>query len=181
MIYDNKCISFFLFLSIVIAISISLSIPQIQISVEKYWHQNAYKMNGADLKIEMKYPIEEFDEKIEDLKKDTKIDKSKVYNTTIKKDNKEVYGDLIVGDYLIKENEAILSKNLSNALNAIEGSYIYLGDKKYTVAEIEQMPTGVGEQAEEMGYIKVSDIGNNSQKPYSELLFINSSNYKNYK
>ena len=41
------------------------------------------------------------------------------------------------------------------------------------------MPTGVGEQAEEMGYIKVSDIGNNSQKPYSELLFINSSNYKN--
>ena len=71
MIYDNKCISFFLFLSIVIAISISLSIPQIQISVEKHWHQNAYKMNGADLKIEMKYPIEEFDEKIEDLKKDT--------------------------------------------------------------------------------------------------------------
>ena len=179
LIYDNKCISFFLFLSIVIAISISLSIPQIQISVEKHWHQNAYKMNGADLKIEMKYPIEEFDEKIEDLKKDTKIDKSKVYNTTIKKDNKEVYGDLIVGDYLIKENEAIVSKNLSNALNAIEGSYIYLGDKKYTVAEIEQMPTGVGEQAEEMGYIKVSDIGNNSQKPYSELLFINSSNYKN--
>lgn len=59
----------FLFLSVVIAISISLSIPQVQISIENYWNQNAYKINGADLKIETKYPLKEFDEKIEDLKK----------------------------------------------------------------------------------------------------------------
>lgn len=181
MIHDNKCIGFFLFLSVVIAISISLSIPQVQISIENYWNQNAYKINGADLKIETKYPLKEFDEKIEDLKKDTKIEKSKVYNATIKNGGKEVYGDLIVGDYSTKKNEAILSKNLAVSLNATEGSYISLGDKKYKIVEIEQMPTGVGKQAEEMGYIKVSSFENSMQKPYSELLFINSNNYKNIK
>lgn len=176
-ILSNKTIALLLFISIAISISISLSIPQISINIENYWDKKAYSINGAKLMIEMTYPLEAFDKKIDELEENIEIRESETFNTTINANGKEVYGNLIVGEYCTNKNEAILSANLSEILKVTKGDNVYIEGEKYKIVKIEQLPAGVGKQAEEMGYIKVANFDSGEQEVYSRLLFIDQKDY----
>lgn len=171
-ILTNKMIALLLFISVSISVGISLAIPQISINIEDYWSEKAYSINGAELMIEANYPSEEFDKKIEELKKITEIRKSETFNTTIRANGKEVYANLIVGEYDVTGNEAILSSNLCKTLKVKKGDNICIEDKEYTIIKIEKLPEGVGKQAKEMGYIKVAQFDTGIRRVDSQLFLV---------
>lgn len=176
MLRNNKVVNIFMVISVMVAVSISLAIPQIETGLDEYWSGNAAVVNGADLKVEASYSSDEFDKKMEELRKSMNITEASVSNSTISKGNKELYADLLAGDFDLDSKQAIISNNLATLLNISEGDSIKVGTGEYIIKGIEKFASGVNKQAEEMGYIKIAADQDENTHSFCRLYFINGSN-----
>lgn len=177
----NYIIHIFLMVSIIISASLSLAIPQIISSTESYLLSKSYEINGADLKIEASFENVKFKNKIEEIKKNYKIKSSSVYNSSIKNGKNEVYSDLLIGDYKLEDNQAVIYNELASKLEIKTGDTISISNHKYKVSKIEKTPIGVGKQSETMGYVKVNSFKDIKADPYSKIYFINGNNINDIK
>ena len=176
MLRNNKVVNIFMVISVMVAVSISLAIPQIETGLDEYWSGNAAVVNGADLKVEASYSSDEFDKKMKELRKSMNVTEASVSNSTISKGNKEIYADLLAGDFELDSKQAIISNNLATLLNVSEGDSIKVGTGEYIIKGIEKFASGVNKQAEEMGYIKIAASQDENTHAFCRLYFINGSN-----
>lgn len=172
----NNIVIFFVIISIILSVSISLAIPQVNCTLNKTWKSQAYKQNGADLKVEMGFNSKKFNEKIKNIKEIKDKKELLEFSATAKKSKKQTFSDVILGDYNLSSNEIILSNNVAKILKASIGDTIEVFDSKYKIKDIEEKTEAVGAQGEEMGYVKVSKAHIDKSKAYGKIVLIKSNN-----
>lgn len=173
-IKKNKISGFFVVISIALAVSISLAIPQVNHNLDAEWKKQAREQNGADLKVEMSFDSTRFDET---LKKINGIDeKEEIFEfaSSVKKGTKQTFSDVLLGNYDLDSDEVIISNNVAKVLNVSAKDYIKIFGKTYKIKYVEDKVKGVGQQGQQMGYVKVSKLDIDKSKAYSKLMLINS-------
>lgn len=176
----NKWLYLFTSLSIFITVIISLIVPQISRGNELYMENNIRKMNGGDLKINMKYSSKAFNDELDKIKQEGYTVKREIVNNGFykSKDGKKTIANVIYGENSLKDDEIIIYNSLSETLNVKVGDEINLdapkvGKKTFKVKDIEPMPYGVTNDGEILGYGKVAyDVEKYSSKEDSSLILI---------
>ena len=173
---ENKIIGCFVIISIIISVSISLAIPQINYGLDKNWKAQAYEQNGADIKVEMNFDSIKFNETLEKLDEIENIEEIFEFAGSIEKENKQTFSDILLGEYNLNSDEIILSNNVAKVLNVSVGDNVEVFGEKYKVKDIESKVKAVGQQGEQMGYVKVSGVNFDTTKAYGKLILINANN-----
>lgn len=170
-IYNKKksreCIYIYIMIaiSLLISVSVSIAIPQINHSVKDNIDKNAKLRNGSDIKICADVINDALLEKIDELDKSGLINELHTYNvmsSSIKRNGYNVFTTLMEGDYNLGDHEIIISSYTADTLKINTGDVINLSGEEYKVVSIDEQPSGVTEQAEQMGYCKVCNPKINS-------------------
>lgn len=163
----EKILFLFTAMSILLATTISILIPCINIENERFIERNIEKVNDGDLSIELKGPqSDEFYKLLEErTDKGDIIRESKISNCYYKKDSNNIIGNISIGDYNLEGDEIILQRRLADTLSLNVGDFVELdtsgnGRYKYKVIEIEEVATGVTNDAKLLGYGKIKKIEN---------------------
>lgn len=176
----NKWLYLFTSLSIFITVIISLIVPQISRGNEICMENNTRKMNGGDLKINMQYSSKAFNDELDKIKQEGYTVKREIVNNGFYKgkDGKRTIANVIYGENSLKDDEIIIYNSLSETLNVKVGDEINLdapkvGKKTFKVKAIENMPYGVTNDGEILGYGKVAyDVERLSSREDSSLTLI---------
>lgn len=171
---SNLLLYLFVMLSVIIAVSISLAIPQIISETERYLTGQVEELNGADLKVEATYVSSTYDRKLDELKTEgLQISKQSAFSTTFKHGDGEVFGSLIIGDFGLQDNEIVLYAPLADELNIKQDDQVSIGNRTYTVKDIESTARAVDGQSEMIGYGKVSFYNLTNEMPNTFVTLIN--------
>ena len=165
----------FILISLFLAACVFLSIPQVISTMDKNLNSYAGKMNGADLKVEASYKSSVFDSELQKMKEEKEIDsysKISVYSVGIDFENNKIYSDLLLGNYDLQNNQAIVATKTAKDLNKKIGDIIKIGDAEYEIAQVEDIAVGVTEQSKQMGYVKVSDFNMSGEMPSDNSIYL---------
>lgn len=175
---SKECILIYIMIaiSLIISVALSIAIPQIDHSIKNNIDKNAELINGGDIKISANVLNDELTYKINELEEKGIISEINFYDvisSSIKYDGYNIYTTIMKGDYDIADNETIISSYTADDIGINIGDIINVSGKEYKVKSIEEQPCGVTEQAEKMGYCKISNKTVNGLSSYGSVFIIN--------
>ncbi|MHC1685213.1 MAG: FtsX-like permease family protein [Clostridiaceae bacterium] len=158
----EKLLLFFTMISILITTTLSIVVPIISTNMDNYNKKSIREANGGDLFIQCPYEAKVFNEEITKLKEEgAKVTYNQSTSAFFQKSSEgKFYGNLILGERDLKDDEIVLSSSMAKNLSVKVGDKVNIkaerNSKEYTVKEIEAIPKGVSNDTSIIGYGKVN-------------------------
>lgn len=174
---------FYLFIavSIIISTGLAISINQTLYTMETSVKTQAQEINGADLKVITNNTDVKTESELDKLRRAGTVKNYKkisMRNSNIKYGENRIYCNLLEGEYeALSSSQAIISANLAKKLSLGKGDDMTISGKKYQIAKVEKLATGVNDQSQNMGYVKVNSYTGNDFV-YGNIYLVNIVNNK---
>ena len=178
LIKKEKLMIIFTALSILLSICITLTVQQFESAGQKFAQNNAVKINGGDLYVQViGRENKDFDEKVEELKSAGISEKiSYGGRGSFIKNSNRIASSVIAEESGLSEDEVILSSNTAKNIGVKKGERIKLSlmdkEKEYTVKDIEYTAVAVDKDSAILGYGKINTKNISDFSKWGKMIFL---------